>query len=114
MIEQCTEPYWRQLLSYPGYYFGLGSWDSQERRREYIATLDSHEGFRECEFAIEGVVGVAEDLKAISIPLGSSVGASHGGSGLPQYRAAAMAHWPPQTSATEIQTKYASICSGKL
>jgi hypothetical protein len=89
VIEQCTEPYWRQLLPYPGYYFGLGSWDSQERRRGYITTLDSHEEFRECEFAIEDWA-LQKTLKAISIPLGSSVGASHGGSGLPQYRAAAM------------------------
>jgi hypothetical protein len=82
VIEQCTEAYWRQLLPYPGYYFGLGSWDSQERRRGYIATLDSHEGFRECEFAIEELWALQKTLKAISIPLGSSVGVFDGGSGL--------------------------------
>jgi hypothetical protein len=43
---------------------------------------DIHGEFRECEFPLEELEELERTLKAISIPLGSSVGAPDGGSGL--------------------------------
>ena len=51
-------------------------------RRGYRAMKDFHGEFRECEFPFEELETLEKTLKAISIPLGSSVGALHGGSGL--------------------------------
>jgi hypothetical protein len=48
----------------------------------YLATQDFHGEFRECEFPLEELEALEKTLKEILIPLGSSVGASHGGSGL--------------------------------
>jgi hypothetical protein len=48
----------------------------------YLATQDFHGEFRECEFPLEDLETPENTLKAISILLGSSVGAFDGGSGL--------------------------------
>ena len=47
-----------------------------------VATQDFHGEFRECEFTLEELEALEKTLKAISIPLGSSVCALDGGSGL--------------------------------
>jgi hypothetical protein len=73
VIEQCRPPCVRQLLPHTGYYFGLGSWDSQEGRRGYIASLEFHSGFREREFPIEDLWELEKTLSAISISLGASL-----------------------------------------
>jgi hypothetical protein len=46
-----------------------------------LAIQDFHGEFRECEFPLEELEALEKTLKAISIPLGSSVGAFDGGSG---------------------------------
>ena len=48
----------------------------------YLATQDFHGEFRECEFPLEELEELEKTLKAISLPLRSSVGAPDGGSGL--------------------------------
>ena len=62
-----------------GTYFGLARTGDAGGRCGYLATQDFHGEFRECEFPLKEL---EKTLKAISIPLGSSVGALHGGSGL--------------------------------
>ncbi len=61
----------------------ISAWDAGGTpRKGYVSTQDFHEGFREREFPIEELWALEKTLKVISIPLGSSVGAFHGGSGL--------------------------------
>jgi hypothetical protein len=65
-----------------GTYFGLARWGNARDRCGYLAIQDFHGEFRECEFPLEELETLEKTLKAISIPLGSSVGAFDGGSGL--------------------------------
>jgi hypothetical protein len=65
-----------------GTYFGLARWGNARDRCGYLATQDFHGEFRECEFPLEELEALEKTLKAISIPLGLSVGAFDGGSGL--------------------------------
>ena len=48
----------------------------------YLATQDIHGEFRECEFPLEELEELEKTLKAISLPLRSSVGTPDRGSGL--------------------------------
>ena len=65
-----------------GTYFGLARTGDAGDRCGYLATQDFHGEFRECEFPLEELEALEKTLNAISIPLGSSVGAFDGGSGL--------------------------------
>ena len=65
-----------------GTYFGLARTGDAVGRCGYLAIQDFHGEFRECEFPLEELETLEKTLKAISIPLGASVGALHGGSGL--------------------------------
>jgi hypothetical protein len=65
-----------------GTYFGLARWGDADERCGYVATQDFHGEFREREFPLEEPEALEKSLKAISIPLGSSVCALDGGSGL--------------------------------
>ena len=65
-----------------GTYFGLARTGDAGGRCGYLATQDFHGEFRECEFPLKELEALEKTLKAISISLGSSVGALHGGSGL--------------------------------
>jgi hypothetical protein len=65
-----------------GTYFGLARTGDADDRCSYLATQDFHGEFRKCEFPLKDLEALEKTLKEISIPLGSSVGASHGGSGL--------------------------------
>ena len=47
-----------------------------------VATQDFRGEFRECEFPLEELEALEKILKAVPIPLGSSVGPFDGGSGL--------------------------------
>jgi hypothetical protein len=60
----------------------MARWGYAGDRCGYVATQDFHGEFRECEFPLEELEALEKILKAISIPLGSSVGAFDGGSGL--------------------------------
>ena len=64
-----------------GTYFGLARWGDAGERCGYVAIQDYGE-FRECEIPLEELKALEKPLKAISIPLGSSVCALDGGSGL--------------------------------
>ena len=57
-------------------------WEDAGDRCGYLAVQDFHGEFRECELPLEEIEEPEKTLKAISIPLGSSVGAPDGGSGL--------------------------------
>ena len=65
-----------------GTYFGLARWGDADERCGYVAIQDFHGEFRECEFPLEELEALEKTLKAISIPLGSSVCALDGVSGL--------------------------------
>jgi hypothetical protein len=65
-----------------GTYFGLARWGHAGDRCGYLATQDFHGEFRECEFPLEELETLEKTLKAISIPLGSSLGAFDGAEGL--------------------------------
>jgi hypothetical protein len=77
VLEWCTAP---SDFSH-GTYFGLGAHWGPGDRCGYLATQDFHGELREREFPLEKLEALEKALKAISIPLGSSVGAFHGGSG---------------------------------
>ena len=59
-----------------------GALGNARDRCGYLAIQDFHGEFRECGFPLEELEALEKTLKAISIPLGSSVGAFDGGSGL--------------------------------
>ena len=59
-----------------------GTLGDADERCGYVATQDFHGEFRECEFPLEELEALEKTLKAISIPLGSSVCALDGVSGL--------------------------------
>jgi len=65
-----------------GTYFGLARWGHAGDRCGYLATQDFHGEFRECEFPLEELETLEKTLKAISIPLGSSLGSFDGAEGL--------------------------------
>ena len=65
-----------------GTYFGLARCGNKGDRCGYLATQDFHGEFRECEFPLEELEALEKTLNAISIPLGSSVGAFDAGCGL--------------------------------
>jgi hypothetical protein len=65
-----------------GTYFGLARREDAGDRCGYLAVQDFHGEFRECELPLEELEELEKTLKAISIPLGSSVGAPDGGSEL--------------------------------
>ena len=76
-------------MPFSGYYFGLGSWVNlrsgdypDQRGRGYIAHLERGGEFREREFPIEQLWALKKTLRAISIPLGSSLAAIDGSDGL--------------------------------
>ena len=60
----------------------MARWGYAGDRCGYVATQDFHGEFRECEFPIEELEALEKILKAVPIPLGSSVGPFDGGSGL--------------------------------
>ena len=65
-----------------GTYFGLARRGDAGDRCGYLATQDFHGEFRECEFPLEELEELEKTLKAISLPLRSSVGTPDRGSGL--------------------------------
>jgi hypothetical protein len=65
-----------------GTYFGLARCGNKGDRCGYLATQDFHGEFRECEFPLDELEALEKTLNAISIPLGSSVGAFDAGCGL--------------------------------
>ena len=65
-----------------GTYFGLARRGDAGDRCGYLAVQDFHGEFRECEFPLEELEELEKTLKAISLPLRSSVGTPDRGSGL--------------------------------
>ena len=65
-----------------GTYFSLARWRNAGSAGGYVATQNWKGEFRECEFPLEELEALEKTLKAISIPLGSSVFAFDGSPGL--------------------------------